>query len=71
MRQKYYVELYYYKDGIKNLGFKEEPNLDDYKIETVMTEIVSESWEDAKRNLLMKYPNIAYIYVHETRNIDI
>jgi hypothetical protein len=71
MRKNYYVELYYYKDNMKELGFKEEPDLDNYKSETKMTKIISNSWDEAKNKLLLEFPNIAYIYVHETRNIDI
>jgi len=71
MRKKYFVELYYYKEDMKALGFKEIPNLDYYKTETTMTEVVSGSWNEAKKKLLNDFPDTAYILVHETRNIDI
>lgn len=71
MKKKYYVELYFYKENMKELGFKEEPDLDNYKTETKMIEIISNSWIDAKNKLLLEFPAIAYIYVHETRNVDI
>jgi len=71
MKKKYFVELYYYKDDVKNLGLKDIPNLDDYKPETKMTNVVSGSWDDAKNKLLLDFPDIAYILVHETKNIDI
>ncbi len=71
MRKNYYVELYFYKEDMKELGFKEVPDLDNYKYETKMTKVISSSWDEAKNKLLLEFPDIAYIYVHETRNIDI
>lgn len=71
MKKKYFVELYFNKEGKQELGFSDTPELDHYKTETIMEQMISTSWEEAKRNLLLKYPNIAYIHVHETRNIDI
>lgn len=71
MRKKYFVELYYYKTGMEDFGFKDEPKLDYYKAETKMTQVVSSSWDEAKKKLLLDFPDVAYILVHETRNIDI
>lgn len=71
MRKNYYVELYFYKENMRGLGFKEEPDLDNYKLETKMTKVISNSWDTAKEKLLLEFPDVAYIYVHETRNIEI
>jgi hypothetical protein len=71
MKEKYFVELYYYKKNIKESGLQENPNLDNYLPETTMAQVIATSWEEAKNKILQKYPNTAYIYVHETRNIEI
>lgn len=71
MRKKYFVELYFYNDNAKKTGLSETPNLDEYTHQTEMMNVVSTNWEDAKKKILNKYPDVAYIYVHETRQIDI
>ncbi len=71
MKKKYFAELYFYKKNIKKQNFKEEPDLDDYLPNTTMTQVVATSWEEAKGKLLKRYPDTAYIYIHETRNTEI
>ncbi|MFK7779998.1 MAG: hypothetical protein QM490_02525 [Candidatus Gracilibacteria bacterium] len=65
------MELYFFKDNILKTELDEQPNLDNYKSKTIMTNIIATSWEEAKRKLLVKHPNTAYIHMHETRSIDI
>lgn len=71
MRKKYFVELYFHKQENKDQNLDEIPNLDDYSSDTVMIHIVSTTWDEAKSKILNQYPHTAYIYVHETRNIDL
>jgi len=71
MKIKYFVELYYYKKDITGEGLQETPQLDNYMLDTTMTAIIATSWDNAKEKILKKYPKTAYIYVHETRNLDI
>ena len=71
MKKKYFSELYFYKKDIKEQGLKEEPNLDYYLPNTIMIQVIATSWEEAKDKILKQYSTTAYIYVHETRNIEI
>lgn len=70
MNKKFFVELYFYKDNSKQKGLSEQPNLDDYKSETIMTSVVSSNWNYAKEQILKKFPETAYIHFHESRNLD-
>jgi len=71
MKKIYDVEIYYYSDKSRIVELKEEPVLDQYLAETTILQVVSNSWEETKRKILDKFPNAAYIYVHETRNMNI
>lgn len=71
MKTKYFMELYFFKDHISKTELDEQPDLDHYKPETIMATVIATNWEDAKRKLLIQYPNTAYIHMHETRTIDI
>jgi len=71
MKKKYFAELYFYKNNITKKGLQKEPNLDDYLSDTIMTQIIATSWQEAKAMILKQYPNTAYTYIHETRNIEI
>jgi len=71
MRKKYFLELYFYKKNIKERDFKEVPSLNDYLPRTIMTQVIATSWEQTKNKILKKYPDTAYIYVHEIRNMEI
>jgi len=71
MRQKYFVELYFYTDNSLASGLQETPELNKYKNDTKMVEVISSSWDQAKKKLLLKFPDTAYMHVCETKNIEI
>lgn len=67
---KYSVELYFFKEESKNNKLSDIPDLDKYKTETIMEYVEAPNWERAKKIILDKYQNLAYMYVHYTRNLD-
>lgn len=71
MKTKYFMELYFFKDKTSKTELDKQPNLEHYKPETIMTTVIATSWEEAKRNILLQYHDIAYIHIHETSTIDI
>jgi hypothetical protein len=68
---KYYTELYFYANETENKGFTEIPNLDEYSKTVIPFEVSANSWESAKKQIMTKYPNVAYIFVLESKNLDI
>ena len=71
MKINYFMELYFFADNILKTHLDKQPNLDNYKSTTIMTNVIASSWNEAKKKILEKYPSTAYIHMHETRNMDI
>ena len=69
MTKKYFIELYFHKDNKSSL--EDKPNLDNYLSNTEISEIVANSWKEVKDKIIIKYPNIAYIHLLESRNMNI
>lgn len=68
---KFSVELFFYKNNDKNSGLSEIPDLDNYKKETVTEYVTANDWNSAKEKILHKYPDVAYLIVQYTENLDI
>lgn len=69
--KKYYTELYFYQNKSENKGLSDKPDLDKYSKSVIAYDLSANSWESAKKRILDKYPDIAYIYVVDSKNLDI
>jgi hypothetical protein len=67
----FFTELYFYKDGLQKSGYTRVPDLEDYKQVPVPYELSANDWKIAEKNILEKYPAVAYIHVIDSRSLDI
>ena len=67
----FFTELYFYKLDSENNGYKREPSLDDYQPSPIPLNISASDWTLAEKEILEKYPSVAYIHVLDSRGIEI
>lgn len=53
------------------MNYSDEPNLDKYEPKGLMESITASDIKTAKKNLLDKYSNAAYIHVHYVSDYSI
>lgn len=68
--KEFYTELYFAKEPIEHIKCSDVPNLDSYSESTVMFEVVASDWRSAKKVIADKYPNVAYIHLHNSKDLE-
>lgn len=64
------MELYFLKDGIEYTGLQAQPDLDTYTANTQLVNINADSFNEVKKQIIEKYPNVAYIHLIDTNELN-